>query len=577
MQKMLTGLMYISRGREFFVRQNHTPPSVAVVAEWLRRLTRNQIPSGSPLNINLTFSFHMHSFCLLLSNLKIELQDHSQITETLKITSMAKTHLHFFVAAHTKPPQPCRTRNNILAAKRKLKRSRRKRKNPKLKKKKRLQSKRKLKFKFMNNVRQLIQEQKRVDLDEQLKDYISDWRKHKLKEEEELKILKERQAKRKVSRAEEEKRLAQKKKEEEERRLREIEEKKQRDIEEKRRRLEESEKKRQAMLQALKDQTSKKGPNFVIQKKNLDGNLSLSQLERNKTKEQLEEEKRISLSIRIKPLPELEYLGMEKLRLKAQELWDQIVKLETEKYDLEEREKRQDYDLKELKERQKQQLRHKALKKGLDPEALTGKHPPKIQLASKYERRVDIRSYDDKKKLFDGGLTEALEQAKEKAWSSQTDQFLQRQKSNLPKWFGERPGKKKDDPESPENEEDAKADELEEPKYDSEEEKEESEEEEVSEKEESEEKKKKRKKRRRRRKRRRKRKKKKRRKKSNTVDHCQYQRFILNLTSIYQQLSSSFLKYVMLKNVNRKMLQNYLMNYYTFYLLKISSEKFITQ
>lgn len=31
--------------------------------------------------------------------------------------------------------------------------------------------------------------------------------------------------------------------------------------------------------------------------------------------------------------------------------------------------------LKELKERQKQQLRHKALKKGLDPEALTGKHP----------------------------------------------------------------------------------------------------------------------------------------------------------------------------------------------------------
>lgn len=55
-----------------------------------------------------------------------------------------------------------------------------------------------------------------------------------------------------------------------------------------------------------------------------------------------------------------------------------------------------------MKERQKQQLRHKALKKGLDPEALTGKHPPKIQVASKYERRVDTRSYDDKKKLFEG-------------------------------------------------------------------------------------------------------------------------------------------------------------------------------
>lgn len=78
-----------------------------------------------------------------------------------------------------------------------------------------------------------------------------------------------------------------------------------------------------------------------------------------------------------------------------------------------------------MKERQKQQLRHKALKKGLDPEALTGKYPvsfclenaepelvinfsisscqqPKIQVASKYERRVDTRSYDDKKKLFEG-------------------------------------------------------------------------------------------------------------------------------------------------------------------------------
>lgn len=42
------------------------------------------------------------------------------------------------------------------------------------------------------------------------------------------------------------------------------------------------------------------------------------------------------------------------------------------------------------------------MKKGLDPEALTGKYPPKIQVASKYERRVDTRSYDDKKKLFEG-------------------------------------------------------------------------------------------------------------------------------------------------------------------------------
>lgn len=67
-------------------------------------------------------------------------------------------------------------------------------------------------------------------------------------------------------------------------------------------------------------------------------------MERNKTKEQLEEEKKISLSFRIKPLA-IEGLGEQKLREKAQELWELIVKLETEKYDLEERQKRQDYDV----------------------------------------------------------------------------------------------------------------------------------------------------------------------------------------------------------------------------------------
>lgn len=255
------------------------------------------------------------------------------------------------------------------------------------------------------------QDQKRSDLDEQLKEYIMEWRKQRSKEEDELKKLKEKQAKRKVSRAEEEQRMAQRKKEEEERRQREVEEKKQRDIEEKRRRLEDAEKKRQAMLQANKDK-DRKGPNFTVVKKEGFG-VGAAAMERNKTKEQLEEEKKISLSFRIKPL-EIDGYNAEKLRGKAQELWETIVRLETEKYDLEERQKRQDYDLKELKERQKQQLRHKALKKGLDPEALTGKYPPKIQVASKYERRVDTRSYDDKKKLFEGGFNDLYKDTIEK-------------------------------------------------------------------------------------------------------------------------------------------------------------------
>ena len=38
-------------------------------------------------------------------------------------------------------------------------------------------------------------------------------------------------------------------------------------------------------------------------------------------------------------------LGLDALKKKAEDMWTQIVKLETEKYDLEERQKRQDYDV----------------------------------------------------------------------------------------------------------------------------------------------------------------------------------------------------------------------------------------
>merc|ERR1719492_724310 len=82
-------------------------------------------------------------------------------------------------------------------------------------------------------------------------------------------------------------------------------------------------------------------------------NLQDARRELTKTKEQLEEEKKISLSIRIKPL-DVDSLDSDQLRSKAGELWDTIVRLETEKYDLEERQERQNYDLTELKNRQKQ-------------------------------------------------------------------------------------------------------------------------------------------------------------------------------------------------------------------------------
>lgn len=42
---------------------------------------------------------------------------------------------------------------------------------------------------------------------------------------------------------------------------------------------------------------------------------------------------------------DLDGMDSDALRHKANELWDTIVRLETEKYDLEERQKRQDYDV----------------------------------------------------------------------------------------------------------------------------------------------------------------------------------------------------------------------------------------
>merc|ERR1711913_48032 len=189
----------------------------------------------------------------------------------------------------------------------------------------------------------------------------------------------------------------------EERLRKEEAEKKAKEAEEKKKRLEEAEIKRQAMMQAQKEKQQAAGKGGGAKSGGGGGaNVQDARREMTKTKEQLEEEKKISLSIRIKPL-DVEAMDSDQLGSKARELWDTIVRLETEKYDLEERQKRQDYDLKELKERQKQQLRQKAMKKGLDPEALTGKYPPKIRMYSKYERRTDTRTYEDRRKLYEGG------------------------------------------------------------------------------------------------------------------------------------------------------------------------------
>merc|ERR1719481_2327158 len=183
--------------------------------------------------------------------------------------------------------------------------------------------------------------------------------------------------------------------------------------------------------------------------------------EMSKTKEQVEEEMRISLRIRIKPL-DLDAMDSDELRNKANKIWDTIVCLETDKYDYEQRQLDQDYELKELAERQKLQQRNKAIKKGLDPESFTGAHPPKIRMFSKYERRTDTRTYGDRMKLYEGGCEVMRAELLEALWKEKFNEWSKRPKARLPKWFGVRPGKKEGDPETPEGEEDGAAAEEEE-------------------------------------------------------------------------------------------------------------------
>ncbi|OUC49930.1 hypothetical protein D917_04938 [Trichinella nativa] len=240
-----------------------------------------------------------------------------------------------------------------------------------------------------------------------LREYEEQRRIQREREEEELKhedsyyFIQER---RRREREEEERILAERRREEEERRKQEEEDRKRR-AEDDKRRKEEEKKKRQQMMAGLNAST---GPNFQIAKKDKNtekfdkfGNIVKAKAEMGLTKEQQEEQKRKFLAELVKPLS-TQGLDIQGLRSKIKEFHQRICRLEADKYDLEKRGERQDYDLKELNERQRQISRNKALKKGLDPEeAANSRHPPKVPIASKYDRQIDRRSYSDRRHLFE--------------------------------------------------------------------------------------------------------------------------------------------------------------------------------
>ncbi|KRY39965.1 Troponin T [Trichinella spiralis] len=243
-----------------------------------------------------------------------------------------------------------------------------------------------------------------------LREYEEQRRIQREREEEELKhedsyyFIQER---RRREREEEERILAERRREEEERRKQEEEDRKRR-AEDDKRRKEEEKKKRQQMMAGLNAST---GPNFQIAKKDKNtekfdkfGNIVKAKAEMGLTKEQQEEQKRKFLAELVKPLS-TQGLDIQGLRSKIKEFHQRICRLEADKYDLEKRGERQDYDLKELNERQRQISRNKALKKGLDPEeAANSRHPPKVPIASKYDRQIDRRSYSDRRHLFENFL-----------------------------------------------------------------------------------------------------------------------------------------------------------------------------
>lgn len=232
----------------------------------------------------------------------------------------------------------------------------------------------------------------------------------------------------------------------EETRQRELEERRRKEAEAKRKRLEEAEKKRLIMQEAIKRRDEEAKRNWNMPRRAADpsqqGPMIVGMRDVMKTKEQQAEDKRIAMKYRLKPLNISEDMRTAEIKRVVNDLWSNIVQLESDKYDLEEEQRRQEYHLKELMERQKQINKNKALKMGLDIEDLSSNIPPKVRLASKYERKVDRRSFGEKTSLFDGGYVEHLEQNKERQWEDKINQFKEgHADKTVPKWDPSAPRK----------------------------------------------------------------------------------------------------------------------------------------
>jgi len=291
-----------------------------------------------------------------------------------------------------------------------------------------------------NEAKKAMEEAQKQRLEKQaaeLAEYEESRKVDREKEESEIATLREKRIQRQKEREEESKKLAEMAAQEELKRRAEEEEKKKAKAEAEIATKDDRERKKKEAEDRLKP----KGRSFKISKKSdsekpNDGRLDsiMSKEELQKSKEQLEDEKQAILAQRIQPLA-TEGLAADKLIEKAKELREHILRLEGDKYDLEQRFKRQQYDMIELAERARQMNKGKGKRAAVQVDEsfdrLADKFtsaPPKIQLCSKYERHTDHRSYKERMDLFEelakdppaveidhvgGGEAEAVEAAEE--------------------------------------------------------------------------------------------------------------------------------------------------------------------
>ena len=249
------------------------------------------------------------------------------------------------------------------------------------------------------------------NLDEEAQELLAENAELRAKMEEEINEMRQRSEQRKKEREEEERQLAIRRQEEEARRKKEEEERTAK------KKAEEADKlaaRAEKMAEFEKWKNTSK-PNFVISKKaeaveGGDEDEDEEGLTEKKSKEQLEAEKRAILDQRT---PKLEIAGFDSSKLtdKAKELHNLIMRLESEKYDLEKRFKAQQYDMMELAERARSM--NKVGRGGLKRVQLAEDEvdkmsemfagcPSKIVMYSQFERQKDPRNWDQRQTVFTG-------------------------------------------------------------------------------------------------------------------------------------------------------------------------------